>query len=136
MEQKGKVESMRNLKVKLKDQATSLTCPFTGWSITRSQEKKTPKVYSKRITEWIKNGALIPLESIAEIGNSITELLAEPTKGKTKAQLVEMAKLINAAEGEDVVEYEEINKADIVESVQRWKDEKEDVGEGKGGDEG
>ena len=79
--------------------------------------------------EWIKNGALIPLESIAESGGTIAELVAEPTKGKTKEQLIELAKAINAAEGQDVVEYEEINKQDIIDSIQAWKDEKEKIAE-------
>ena len=120
---------MRNLLVKLRYQDTSLTDPFTGWSITGKQEKKTPKDYSKRIVEWIKNGALIPLESIAESGGAIAELLAEPIKGKTKEQLIELAKAINAAEGQDVVEYEEITKPNIIKSIQAWKDEKEKINE-------
>ena len=98
----------RNLLVKLKRPETSLTCPFTGWYIQGKKPKKTPKTYSKRINEWIKNGALVALENVNESGGIVQDLLDMPHKSLAKPQLVELAKQINAAEGKHVVEVENV----------------------------
>lgn len=125
---------MRNLLVKLKRPETSLTCPFTGWAIQGKTEKKTPKAYSQRIADWIRHGALIVLENAGEAETSVQELIDTPHNSMAKSQLVEMAKEINSAEGDKVIEHENVNKADIVESIQAWKDEKENIGDGDEGD--
>ena len=111
--------STRNVKVKLKDSATSLRCPYTGWCIRRSEHKKTPKVHSQRIADWVKSGALIMLEGAP---TSVQELLDEPTDGKTVEALKKYATSINEAVGEKIIEVKDMRKADLVEAIEGWKD--------------
>ena len=117
----------RNLKVKLRFPETSLTCPETGWYIQGEKSKRTPKTYSKRVNEWVKNGALVALENIGESGGAVQDLLDTKHKGLSKPQLIDFAKHINAAEGKDVIEVKEVNKPDLVDAIQAWKDKTEKV---------
>jgi hypothetical protein len=112
--------STRNVLVKLKDSDTSLRCPYTGWCIRRSEQKKTPKVHSQRINDWIKAGALIMLEGAPE---SVQELLDEPTKGKTVEALKTFAARINEAADEKIIEIKDMRKDDLVEAIENWKNE-------------
>ena len=118
-----KMASTRNVLVTLRRPDTTLRCPETGWSIRRKEQKRTPTSSSSRIADWIRNGALIVLETADAPSQRYHDLLDEPTAGKTKEQLIDLAERINQAVGEQVIDTKDVNKQPLLDAISEWKEQ-------------
>lgn len=111
----------QSVKVKLRNPETSLYDDATAWGITLTEEKATPKAYSKRIRQWIDHGALIPLSEPDANIDKYRDLLDSDTTALTPEATRELAVEINTRVGKNIIPVTETDKGTILTAIATWK---------------